>query len=148
MTPTKKARGVKAGDAKYGKGLFATKAFKAESEIGEIIGERFHDPDYSSEYCIDLGDDMALEPGKPFRYLNHSCEPNCKLFVVFDEDSTPIEERRVVVEAQVDIAKGAELTIDYEWPAASAIPCGCGAAKCRGWIVAPDERHLVPQKPR
>jgi hypothetical protein len=148
VTILRKARGVKAGEAKYGKGLFATKVFKAESEIGEITGERFQDPDYSSEYCIDLGDDMALEPGKPFRYLNHSCEPNCKLFVVFDEDSAPIEERRVIVESLIDIPKGAELTIDYEWPADSSIPCGCGAANCRGWIVAPGERHLLPQKPR
>ena len=148
MTTASKPRGVKAGKAKYGMGLFATKAFKADSEVGEITGERFHDPDYSSEYCIDLGDDMALEPGIPFRYLNHCCEPNCKLFVVFDEDSAPIEDRRVVVEALVNIPMGAELTIDYEWPADSAIPCGCGAIKCRGWIVASDERHLVQQKPR
>jgi hypothetical protein len=144
----KKAKGVKPGQAKYGMGLFATKKFRKDDEVGEITGERFHDPDYSSEYCIDLGDDMALEPGEPFRFLNHSCEPNCKLYVVFDEDEAPIGDRKVIVEALVDVPKGSELTIDYEWPATSAILCGCGAESCRGWIVAPDERHLLQRKPK
>lgn len=148
MSITRKVRGVKVGDAKYGKGLFASKTFKRGDEIGEVDGERHLDPAYSSEYCIDLGDEMSLEPGEPFRFMNHSCEPNAKLFVIYDEDSAPIEDRRVVVEALRRIPKGTELTIDYEWPATSAIPCGCGAAKCRGWIVAPHEQHLVPKKPR
>lgn len=146
MKRPRKEPGVRAGEAKYGTGLFATQPFKAGDEIGDVTGERFHDPDYSSDYCIDLGDDMALEPGEPFRYMNHSCEPNCKLFVIHDDDFALIHERRVVVEALVGIPAGTELTIDYEWPATSTIPCGCGAATCRGWIVAPDELILVSVK--
>lgn len=38
-----------------------------------------------------------------------------------------------------DIWPGEELTIDYNWPAISAVPCHCGAASCRGWIVSFDE---------
>ncbi len=33
------------------------------------------------------------------------------------------------------IADGSELTIDYAWPTAMAIPCRCGAEDCRRWIV-------------
>ena len=68
MPAMKKAKGVKPGQAKYGMGLFATKKFRKDDEVGEITGERFHDPDYSSEYCIDLGDDMALEPESRFGF--------------------------------------------------------------------------------
>jgi hypothetical protein len=37
------------------------------------------------------------------------------------------------------IATGEELTIDYCWPASSAIPCACPTSKCRGWIVNHEE---------
>ena len=134
---------VKVGEAKHGFGLFAAKRFRAGQTIGEVSGDRIDDAAYGSEYCIDLGDDMSLEPGEPFRFLNHSCEPNCKLFVVFDDDDAPIEDRTVVLEAIRNVQSGAELTIDYEWPADSAIPCGCGAGRCRGWIVDPKEMHLL-----
>lgn len=138
---------VKPGPAKHGTGLFATRRFRAGQEIGEITGERIHDPDYGSSYCIDLGDSWSLEPGEPFRFLNHCCTPNAKLYLVF-EDGDPIEERKVVLEALKNIQAGAELTIDYEWPADSAIPCGCDSSECRGWVVDPSELHLLKKKPR
>ena len=138
--------GVNIGDAQYGKGLYSTRHFAVGEQIGEIAGTRFQDDEYGSDYCIDLGDGMSLEPGAPFRYMNHSCDPNCRLFVLYNSDDTPLEQRHVIVEAQTAIAAGDELTIDYEWPASGAIPCGCGASSCRGWIVAPDELHLLPDR--
>jgi SET domain-containing protein len=42
-----------------------------------------------------------------------------------------------------DIRPDEQLTIDYAWPADSAIPCGCDSPNCRGWVVDADERHLV-----
>ncbi|MFP6763412.1 MAG: SET domain-containing protein-lysine N-methyltransferase [Planctomycetaceae bacterium] len=144
MTLTQGVFGVNIADAQHGKGLFTARTFTAGEQIGEIIGVRFLDADYSSDYCIDLGDGMALEPAEPFRFMNHSCEPNCKLFVIYNAEDTPAENRHVVVEAQEIITEGIELTIDYEWPACGAIPCGCGATNCRGWIVDPTELHLVP----
>ena len=139
--------GVEAGPAKHGTGLFATRRFRAGQAIGEVTGKRIDDPEYGSSYCIDLGDDWSLEPGEPYRFLNHSCTPNAKLFLVFD-DGDPIEKRKVVLEALRNIQPGAELTIDYEWPADSAIPCGCESSECRGWVVDPDELHLLKKKPR
>jgi len=29
-------------------------------------------------YCMDIGNGRVLEPHAPFRYVNHSCEPNCE----------------------------------------------------------------------
>ncbi len=133
---------VETRPAKHGTGLFACKRFRPEQIIGEITGKIFDDPDYGSDYCIDLGEG-GLEPAAPWRFLNHSCEPNSKLFVVFD-DGDPLDERIVVLEALRNIQPGAELTIDYEWSADNAIPCGCSAINCRGWVVAKDELHQVP----
>jgi len=144
VRPRNATSGVHIGDAQYGKGLYTTRTYTAGEHIGEINGVRIVDAEYSSSYCIDLGDGMALEPAAPFRFMNHSCDPNCKLFVIYADDNTPAEQRHVIVEAQETIVAGVELTIDYEWPASGAIPCGCGASTCRGWIVAPDELHLLP----
>ncbi len=143
-----KTLGLKAGPAKHGTGLFATKRFRKGQVLGEVTGERFHDPNYGSDYCIDLGEDWSLEPGEPFRYVNHCCTPNAKLYLVF-EDGDPVGERKVVIEALSNIQAGAEVTIDYEWPSDSAIPCGCESPDCRGWVVDPAELHLLSnRKPR
>ena len=139
-----KAAEVKAGKAKHGQGLFATKKFRKNANIGTITGKTFSDPDYGSEYCIDLGDNFSLEPSKPFCYLNHCCDPNAKLYLIY-EDDTPGEDRQVVLEALKSIKSGDEITIDYEWPADSAIKCGCGSKKCRGWVVDPEELHLLEE---
>ncbi len=146
---SKKTPGLKAGPAKHGTGLFATKRFRPGQVIGEVIGTRIQDADYSSEYCIDLGDDWSLEPGEPFRFVNHCCTPNAKLYLVY-EDGDLIEDRKVVIEALSNIQAGAEVTIDYEWPADGAIPCGCESPECRGWVVDPAELHLLKnrKKPR
>lgn len=144
---TSEAPGLKAGPAKHGTGLFATKRFRSEQIIGEVTGRRIQDNDYGSDYCIDLGDDWSLEPGEPFRFVNHCCTPNAKLFLVFD-DGDPVEARKVVIEALKDIQAGEEVTIDYEWPADGAIPCGCDSPECRGWVVDQAELHLLKKKAR
>lgn len=145
MLQLKKKPAVEAGPAKHGKGLFAKKRFRPGQVIGELTGKFINDPEYGSDYCIDLGDDCSLEPGEPWRYLNHCCEPNCKLYLVYEDDD-PLEERAVVLETLRNVQPGAELTIDYEWPAENAIPCGCGSDKCRGWIVDPAELDLLRKK--
>jgi len=139
--------GLKSGPAKHGTGLFATRRFESEQAIGEVTGDRIQDEDYQSDYCIDLGDDWSLEPGEPFRFVNHCCTPNAKLYLVY-EDGDPVEKRRVEIEALADIQAGDEVTIDYEWPADGAIPCGCESPDCRGWVVDPEQLHLMKKKPR
>ncbi len=76
--------------------------------------------------------------------MNHSCEPNCE-FDFFDlrEEGETETRRRVFLIALREIKPGEELTIDYNWPATSAIPCRCHAPSCRGWIVDPDELDAV-----
>ncbi len=135
--------------ADYGMGLFAAKNFSTNEQVGWMEGFIIQDSGYSSDYCVDLGDDYCLEPDCSFRYLNHSCEPNCELYLIEEtEELGPRLRPRVSVETLREISVGEQLTIDYGWPAEQAIPCGCGARHCRGWVVSVDQLHLVQQLKR
>ncbi len=141
-TRVESKRSVQVGETAIGKGVFASRSFPTSAVIGQITGQVINDPEYTSDYCIELTDWLSLEPSAPFRFLNHSCEPNCEFdFDVIDHvrDGSPIDVPHVFVFALRDITEGEELTIDYNWPASHAIPCECGAVSCRGWVVGEDE---------
>jgi len=57
------------------------------------------------------------------------------------EDDADVD---IWVETIQDIMPNEELTIDYAWPADRAAKCLCGKPQCRGWIVDPAERELLP----
>lgn len=130
-------------DTEVGKGLFATELIEHEEALGVVEGKVFDDPNYGSDYCIGLEGNLSLEPGEPFRFLNHSCEPNCELVYWEYEDT---DERELMLHALRDIKAGEQLTIDYGWPASSAIQCKCGAASCRGWVVSECELEDVEEQ--
>ena len=195
--------GVRIDKNSYGLGVFAFAFIPQGTPIARVSGKIIRDPDYGSDYCIDAGDGKVLEPGAPFCYLNHACEPNCQLTQYvkeeeadesddletgglteeemdfegdcdlsdddgiyggidedeslevsndIEEDETESEElfeydadAEIWVEALRDIMPNEELTIDYSWPADRAARCLCGLPKCRGWIVDPAERDLLPK---
>jgi len=77
-----------------------------------------------------------LLPDEPWRFINHSCEPNAYLYEALDE---------VFVGSLRPIRKGEEIRIDYGWKAAGGsskmwLPelCHCGANTCRGFVCAED----------
>jgi hypothetical protein len=150
----KKARGtggdrltqlVQVDETHVGRGVFARRKLKSGMVLGEILGQVFPvEPDDPS-YCMELPSGMVLEPAAPLRFLNHSCDPNCELFYWFDEDGS-LQEDRLWLQTIRSINAGDELLIDYCWPADAAIPCRCGVPGCRGWIVDPEELHLLPEK--
>lgn len=124
-----------------GWGVFSRQFYTDSELIGEILGTVTSEPDYSSPYCYSMGDERSLEPDAPFKFLNHSCQPNA-LFDYYDIKSPGGEsERRVFVLALSSIRPGDEITIDYRWPAAMAIRCRCGSENCRGWVI--DEEDLA-----
>jgi hypothetical protein len=131
------------GATPVGRGVFAKRKLAAGMVLGEILGEILDDHPEDSSYVMELPSSKLLEPAPPFRFVNHSCDPNCELFYWFDEDSNT-QEDRLWLQTIRPITPGEELLIDYCWPADAAIPCRCGAASCRGWIVDPEERHLLP----
>ena len=122
---------------RLGRTVVANSYCEAGETIAEIRGTIVQDPDYSSEYCFETNDGRSLEPSSPFRFLNHSCEPNCEIFTWEQELDQP--DVRLFIGARQSIEPGQELTIDYGWPATAAIPCLCNVGSCRGWIVAKEE---------
>ena len=137
-------RGVRVSSSPYGLGVYSVRPFAADELIGPIRGTVMDDPAYESDYCMELGAHLALEPEPPFRFVNHSCRPNCELLEIEpDEDDHGTGVGELWLEALCDIPVGEQLTIDYAWPASAAIPCHCGCPDCRQWIVAEDELKSV-----
>jgi len=134
---------VEIRDTEVGFGVFAGAAFELGEVVGEIKGKIHDDADYESDYCMDLGGDAKLEPKAPFRFLNHSCEPNCELVLWKKRKKKGRKYWRLWLQTLRAIEPGEEMTIDYAWPAESAIPCRCHSRRCRGWIVHPEEISQV-----
>lgn len=126
-----------------GKGLFSRKLFRKSQAIGHMRGRLITDDDYDPSYVVDMGDLGVLDPRAPFRYLNHSCEPNCELL---EWQETNEDDPQIWVHAVRTVRPSDQLTIDYGWPAESAIRCLCGSASCRGWVVDIDELSRVKQR--
>jgi uncharacterized protein len=124
-----------------GRGLFAKACFEAETILGEVDGE-VRPNDHFSDYCIDMGGKALLEPDQPFRFLNHSCDPNCQLFQWKEQRVAGVRLPRLWVKTLRGVSLGEELTIDYAWSADDAIECMCGSPKCRGFVVAATERVI------
>jgi len=122
----------------YGNGVFASVPFRAGRPVGRIFGE-IKPPGYRSDYCMSFMEG-ALEPDPPYRFVNHSCDPNCELieWEITDEESGK-KYYELWLHTIRDITKGEQLTIDYKWDKNAAIPCLCGSPNCRGWICRPDE---------
>lgn len=141
-------RGLRIGRSPVGKAVFATRRIFDGTCIGEIEGEVICDDEYRSRYAFDLENGAQLEPAAPFRFVNHSCEPNCAFDLIgVDHIDQPKSRtvRKLLIFAINDIESGDELTIDYNWPASFAIPCNCKTPSCRGWIVGKKSlERLVP----
>lgn len=134
-----------------GRGLFATAPLKARRAVGRVYGE-IMPPDFRSDYCVEFGD-AVLEPAAPYRFMNHSCDPNCEFVEWSIEDESDLDENgapRVTLELWVhairDLDVGEELLIDYGWDWQAAIPCLCGAPNCRGWICKPEDLERCKER--
>ncbi len=143
-TSSTRKRAVKVQSSPNGKGVYAQKPIAKDAVIGQVRGDITLSDEIDPRYLMELDNDYLLRPKAPFRYLNHSCNPNCELFVWDDEDMDPYTNTRpLYVSALRRIAVGTQLTIDYAWPADFAIPCHCKSRQCRGWIVDRDELSKV-----
>jgi hypothetical protein len=134
----KTERIVEVKATEIGLGVFSRRAFKKRAIVGEIRGD-IMPADFESDYCMHLNDMAVLEPKRPFRFLNHSCTPNCELVIWKHRKADGRKVPRLWLSVIRKVKKGQELTIDYAWPAECAIPCRCRAEQCRKWIVDPAE---------
>ncbi|CDP11932.1 unnamed protein product [Coffea canephora] len=74
----------------------------------------------------------ACAKGNLGRFINHSCEPNCRT-----EKWMVNGEVCIGIFALRDIKKGEEVTFDYNYVrvfGAAAKKCVCGSSQCRGYI--------------
>jgi len=105
---------------------------QAEARYPEVVGERHHTFLFAidAEVVID-----AAVDGNEARWINHSCAPNC---------DAVIDGGRIWIETIRNVSPGEELAYDYAFtlperhtPAAKRrYPCHCGAATCRGTMLA------------
>ena len=132
-----------------GRGAFATRAIRAGVRLIEYAGQRLTPaeadaryPDVEGErhhtFLFAIDDDVVIDAaveGNEARFINHSCDPNC---------DAVIDDGRIWIETIREISPGEELAYDYAYvlderhsPAAKRrFPCYCGAATCRGTILA------------
>jgi uncharacterized protein len=119
-----------------GKGLFAAGPVRARTKLGELTGESISVEEARRRAkrrkriaIVELNENEAIDAdvdGGPFRYINHSCEPNVFIRIAFN---------RVEFYAKRDIATGDELTADYGLSHHDGqLQCCCGTSKCRGFI--------------
>jgi [histone H3]-lysine9 N-trimethyltransferase SUV39H len=97
------------------------------------IEEKVHTYDVDGEFI-----------GGPVRFMNHSCEPNCRQHVVsFNKNDR--ERYNLALFALEDIPAMTELTFDYVDPededdeddsevVTDSVLCLCGAENCRKWL--------------
>ena len=125
-------------------GLFASEKIEKGTRIIEYIGELtraslankrenyYESNGMDSSYLFRVGRNLidATLRGGPARYINHSCDPNCK-------PKQFTSENKIVLFATKDIQAGEELCYDYKFDFENderRVPCHCGASNCRGWM--------------
>jgi SET domain-containing protein len=134
----------------HGKGVFAVADIAEGETIIEYVGEVIswqeaqdrhpHDPtDPNHTFYFHIDEHRVIDAkfgGNSSRWINHACDPNCEA----DE-----QEGRIFIKALRNIPAGTELNYDYgliiDAPYTKALkaeyPCWCGAANCRGTLLAP-----------
>ena len=140
----------------HGKGVFALQPIaKGESIIeytGQIIGWpealRRHphdpaDPNHTFYFSLDDGSHVidAKVGGNASRWINHSCQPNCKA----DETNDEQGKGRVFIHAVRKLKPGEELFYDYGLviderytpKLKKDYECRCGSPQCRRTMLAP-----------
>jgi SET domain-containing protein len=134
----------------HGLGAFATRDLPAEAFLGLYEGRRYTPEQIAAKewndqltYLFNLSNDETIDGakgGNATRHLNHSCEPNCEAVEDYDESGELVLKFQTLVAVEA----GDELFIDYgliadEGSPASDYLCHCGAANCRGTMLAPPD---------
>ena len=135
-----------------GTGVFAKRRIPRGARIIEYTGDRVPidapvappgaaDADLARTYRLGLDATTVIDGaknGNEARFVNHSCDPNCEMYV-FDS--------RAYLYPIRDLRRGEELTFDYRLAPADptqtgsldepSYRCRCRAPKCRGTLLAP-----------
>ena len=145
----------------HGKGVFALQDIPKGTTLCEYIGKQLTHAEADAKYAGNVGtghtflftlnDDYIIDAnqgGGVARWINHSCKPNAKAWVIEHESGDPKKDR-VMIEAKRDIKKGEEITYNYgivlDLPYTKELkalwPCHCGAKNCTGTLLQPKEEE-------
>ncbi|KAL3265382.1 hypothetical protein HHI36_009589 [Cryptolaemus montrouzieri] len=108
---------------KYKRKYFMNFIFCVNEKFGENIVKTIIDP---------------TESGNIGRYINHSCEPNCKLYTIRINNEVP----KLCIFACKDINESEEICFDYGENISTDTPldykdrvaCLCGKPTCRKYL--------------
>lgn len=128
-------------DGRLGKCVHATRDIEAGERIMRGLGHRVPN---RTRHSLQVDFEKHLVVPGPLELINHSCDPNCGVVVLPDEDSIEIYARR-------PIRAGEELGTDYASFEYEILfmpgPCLCGSPICRGRITGyrdlPEETRLA-----
>lgn len=116
-------------------GVFAEEAIPERKKVIEYTGEKISRKETKKRgsanliYLFTLNAYWTVDGsvgGSGAEYVNHSCDPNLRSWIVKDH---------ILYMSKRPIRLGEELTIDYrfDWNV-DRVPCLCGTHKCRGTI--------------
>ena len=129
-------------------GLYAAEPIEKEDFVVEYLGEyvreavadcrekAYRRAGFGDDYIFRVDNEIfvdATKRGGLARFANHCCEPNCYTRII-----TAGGKQRIVLYSKERIEIGEEVTYDYKFDEeedrADAIPCCCGAKRCRGYL--------------
>ncbi len=146
----------------HGRGVFALVEIPGRTELIEYRGRRithlqanqYYDggADTGHTFLFTLDDRWLIDAsvgGNVARWINHSCDPNCR--AVIEEDLDNPRRSRVLIETLRTIRAGEELTYDYgivlDEPHTARMKriwaCHCGAPACTGTMLKAKRRRRV-----
>ncbi|PIA46038.1 hypothetical protein AQUCO_01600362v1 [Aquilegia coerulea] len=144
--PFRKEKKVKVAKTEHcGWGVEAAEPIKEGEFVIEYIGEviddamcekrlwRLKDRGDENFYLCEIRKNFTIDAtykGNLSRYVNHSCDPNCRM-----EKWELDGETRVGIFAMRSIEVGEPLTYDYRFVCfGSNVDCHCGASNCQGFL--------------
>jgi len=140
----------------HGHGAFALRDIKKGEKVIEYVGEKVtkaegdrraelvferskKDPKKGAVYIFELNSKYDIDGDVPeniAKFINHSCDPNCKVDII---------KGRIWVVAKKNIKEGEEINYNYCYHIDDCLnhPCKCGSKNCVGYIVASRFRKKV-----
>lgn len=131
----------------HGKGVFARKDIPKGTKIIEYLGnivsskegEKIAEEQYNKSkktgsgavYIFELNKKQDIDGNvswNPARFINHSCDPNCKYKII---------DNHIWIISIKNIKKGEELNYNYGYDLNDykEHPCLCGSSSCKGYII-------------
>lgn len=148
----------------HGTGVFAKKNIPKGTDIIEYMGRRItkaesdkisdvhmnnhkqNSEENGAVYIFNLNKRYDIDGQVPWntaKFINHSCNPNCK---------ADIKRGHIWISSIKDIKKGEELSYNYGYDLEDYEdhPCRCGSKNCVGYIVDEDDwpklKKLIAKK--